>query len=49
MKQYRLIIQPPALADLDEAYQWIHRQAPEAAARWFNRLLETLDTLRGGR
>ena len=45
MKKYRLIIQPPALDDLDEAYQWIREQAPEAAARWFNGFVEALNTL----
>lgn len=45
MKKYRLIIQPPALDDLDEAYQWIREQAPEAAVRWFNGFVEALNTL----
>jgi plasmid stabilization system protein ParE len=41
----KLIIQPPAMADLDEAYRWIAERAPENAARWFNRFLEALSTL----
>ncbi|MBN2023869.1 MAG: type II toxin-antitoxin system RelE/ParE family toxin [Pirellulales bacterium] len=45
MKKYRLIIQPPAFDDLDEAYQWIREQAPEAAARWFNGFVEALNSL----
>lgn len=45
MKKYRLIIQPPALEDLDAAYQWIHQQAPQAAARWFNGFVEALNSL----
>ena len=45
MKKYRLIIQPPAFDDLDEAYQWVNEQAPEAAARWFNYFVEALQTL----
>ena len=40
MKRYRLIIQPPAFDDLDEAYQWIKERSPEAAARWFNGFVE---------
>ena len=45
MKIFRLIIQPPALEDLDAAYQWIHDRAPQAAARWFNGFIEALNTL----
>ena len=43
--KYKLIIQPSALADLDEAYRWIAERSPENAARWFNRFLESLSTL----
>ena len=32
--KYKLIIQPPALADLDEASRWIAERSPETAARW---------------
>jgi plasmid stabilization system protein ParE len=45
MKKYRLIIQPPAFDDLDEACQWISERAPEAAARWFNGFVEALNSL----
>ena len=45
MNKYRLIIQPPAFDDLDEAYQWISEQAPDAAARWFNGFDEAFQTL----
>ena len=44
--KYKLIIQPPALEDLDEAYDWIRQRAPEAAARWFNGFVDALETLR---
>lgn len=43
---YRLIIQPPAIVDLDEAYDGIRQRAPEAAARWFNGFVDALETLR---
>jgi plasmid stabilization system protein ParE len=43
--KYRLIIQPPALADLDEAYRWIAERSPANAARWFNGFLEALHRL----
>ena len=46
MKHYRLFIQPPALDDLDEAYQWIRDRTPEAAARWFDGFVEALHSLR---
>ena len=42
---YKLIIQPAALEDLDEAYRWIAEQSPENAARWFNHFIEALFTL----
>lgn len=45
MKKYRLIIQPPALNDLDEAYQWIEQHSPESAARWFNGFVDALNSL----
>jgi hypothetical protein len=44
MKKYRLIIQPPAFDDLDEACQWIGARVPEAAARWFNGFVEALNS-----
>jgi plasmid stabilization system protein ParE len=45
MKKYRLIIQPPAFDDLDEAFQWIKERSPEAAARWFSGFVEAIDSL----
>jgi plasmid stabilization system protein ParE len=43
--KYKIIIQPSALADLDEAYRWIAERSPENAVRWFNRFLEVMFTL----
>jgi toxin ParE1/3/4 len=43
--KYKLIIQPPALTDLDEAYRWIAEQSPGNATQWFNRFLDALSTL----
>lgn len=34
-----------AVQDLDEAYRWSARSAPEAAARWLERVHATLATL----
>ena len=44
--KYQLIIQPPALDDLERAYQWVAERAPESAACWFNRFLDALETLK---
>ena len=40
--KYQLIIQPPALDDLDQACQWLAERSPLNAARWFNRFVEAL-------
>lgn len=45
MKKYRLIIQPPAFDDLDEAFQWIQERSPQAAAHWFNGFVDALISL----
>ena len=45
--KYRVIVQPPALMDLEHAYLWAAARAPHTAARWYNRFwnaLQTLDT-----
>jgi plasmid stabilization system protein ParE len=43
--KYRIILQPRALQDLEEAYRWIAERSPEAAARWYNGLTRTIATL----
>jgi plasmid stabilization system protein ParE len=43
--KFKLIIQPPALADLDKAYRWIAERSPTNAARWFNGFVEALNSL----
>ncbi len=45
MKKHQLIIQPPALDDMDKACQWIKERSPEAAAKWFNGFVEALNSL----
>ena len=42
---YRVILQPLAKADLEAAYLWAARHAPETAARWLNRFEAALQTL----
>jgi len=44
--KYRVIVQPPALEDLEEAYLWAAQRAPQTAARWYNRFRDALQTLR---
>jgi plasmid stabilization system protein ParE len=43
---YKLVVQPPALADLDDAYRWIARRSPGRAALWFNGFVDALNSLK---
>jgi len=43
--KYKLIIQPSALADLEEAYRWIAEHSPVRAAGWFNHFVKALNSL----
>jgi plasmid stabilization system protein ParE len=43
--KYKLIIQPSALADLEEAYRWIAERSPACAAGWYNRFIKALNSL----
>ncbi len=43
--KYRVILLPRAARDLDKAYLWASRHAPETAAHWFNRFHTALQTL----
>ena len=38
-------ISPQAISDVEAAYLWIHERAPVAAARWYNRLMDTIEEL----
>ena len=42
---YRVVLMPRAVRDLDRAYLWASRHAPETAGRWLNRFYEALQTL----
>ena len=42
---YDVIIQPPAAADIDEAYQWIAKSAPASAVKWLNGLEDAIHSL----
>ena len=43
--KYRVIIQPPAHADIEEAYQWIRQDSPTYADRWHDSLTEAVNSL----
>jgi plasmid stabilization system protein ParE len=43
--KYKLIMQPSASTDLEEAYRWIAERSPTRAAGWFNRFVEALTSL----
>jgi plasmid stabilization system protein ParE len=43
--KYRVIVEPPARANLDEAYLWIAERNPAAAIKWFNGLEAAIRTL----
>ena len=42
---YQVRILPPALNDLDAAYEWAARESPDRAAQWLERFHQTLETL----
>ena len=42
---YEVKLLPPAERDLDEAYRWAAKHAPETAARWVARFQAKLQTL----
>lgn len=46
MKTYRVVILPSAQRDLDEAFVWIAERNESAAIRWFNGIIEVVDTLK---
>ncbi len=45
MTTYRVIIQPAAAAEIEHAYLRIAAEAPETAARWYNGLLDAIESL----
>ena len=42
---YKVSLQPLAKSDLEAAYLWAARSAPESAARWLSRFETALQTL----
>ena len=45
MTRFEVIILPAAARDIDNAYTWISEQNADAAARWYNRLMEVIFSL----
>jgi plasmid stabilization system protein ParE len=45
VKQFRVIILPAAERDIADAYEWIAERDSQAANRWYNRLLDVIDSL----
>ena len=43
--KYRVLIEPPARDDIDEAWLWIAGRNPAAAVKWFNGLEAAIQTL----
>jgi plasmid stabilization system protein ParE len=42
---YRVVIQPPAQADIEATYLRIAAEAPETAVRWYNGLIDAIESL----
>jgi plasmid stabilization system protein ParE len=42
---YRVVIEPPAAAEIEEAYLWISERNSEGAIKWFNGLHTAFRTL----
>jgi len=40
--RYRVAIEPPALADIEEAFRWLAERTPERAAAWFHGIVEAV-------
>ena len=42
---YRVIIEAPAQADMEETYRWIAQESLERAVRWYNGLVDAITSL----
>ena len=41
----RVLIEPPAVVDLDRAFEWIAGHSPKEAGRWYSQVLDAIKTL----
>lgn len=44
-QEYRVIIEPEAVAGIESAYEWIQDFSPDRAAAWLNGLLDAIQSL----
>lgn len=44
-KTYRIIVQPEARRNIEQAYKWIKEESPSNAADWFNGMLKAISSL----
>jgi len=42
---FRVEMSPEALAEIEQAFLWLHDEAPNAARRWYNGLIDALHSL----
>ena len=45
MMRWNVIVELPAQRDIAEAYLWLAEREPDAAARWFNGIYDTIGSL----
>jgi plasmid stabilization system protein ParE len=43
--KYRVVVQPRAAADIENAYLWIRERAPSSGDRWFQGVYEAIEKL----
>src|SRR6266700_1471141 len=43
--KYKVMLEPRAGADIEEAYLWIATRAPDSAIKWFNGIYAAIETL----
>lgn len=44
-KEYRVIIEPEAIAGIESGYEWIRESSPDRATAWVNGLLDAIQSL----
>lgn len=45
MKAYVVVLEESVCSELEAAYAWIAREAPQAAVDWYNECIDTIRTL----